>query len=114
MQTGGKAMSERTEVDPDALGRAAGTTSRLSGEVRAASGACGPAMARAAAALAGARSQAGVTSVRQAAGGLLDDLGQALAGLSTTLAAAARDYADAERAATPTTQGVPRGPGQPK
>ena len=28
--------------------------------------------------------------------------------------AAARDYADAERAATPTTQGVPRGPGQPK
>jgi len=71
-------------------------------------------MARAAAALAGARSQAGVTSVRQAAGGLLDDLGQALAGLSTTLAAAARDYADAERAATPTTQGVPRGPGQPK
>lgn len=97
------AMSDRTAVDTTALDQAAAAAARLSEDVLATSSGTGPALARAASSLAGARAKAEVTAVRQAAAGLLGDLGQGLAQLATVLAAAAREYADAERSAAQVT-----------
>jgi hypothetical protein len=106
-------MSDRTAVDTTALDQAAVTAFRLSGDVLATSSGTGPALARTASSLAGAMARTEVTSVRQAAGGLLGDLGQVLAQLATVLAAAAREYADAERSAVHGTSGHGTSGGEP-
>jgi hypothetical protein len=92
-------MSSRTAVNTTALTGAAATSSRLSGEVEAASGRSAAALARLASSLAGARCEVEVDALRRAGEGVLIDLAHALAVLSRALQAAAVGYAEAESSA---------------
>jgi hypothetical protein len=89
-------MSERTAVDPAALAGAGRAASVRSRDVLEVSGAAGAPLARLAADLAGAACATGVTDLRQAAAGVLGEVGGALDRLGRLLAAASGDYAAAE------------------